>query len=124
MRAAYTKHNLYVQSVVPRENLLVWNLKDGWEPLCKFLNHKIPTGPIPHDNRTGDTEFIENYAFKTKFFKRCEGHLINNLAVLTIKIGLVGFVGYKQWKTNGTWLLNTAKMSQEFLTKLTFRLDK
>ena len=36
------KHNMYVINTVPKENLLVWNLKDGWEPLCKFLNKPIP----------------------------------------------------------------------------------
>ena len=117
MRAAYLKHNLYVQSVVLKENLLIWNLKDGWEPLCKFLNHQVPAGPIPHDNRTGDTEFIENSVFKTKFFKRCESHLVNNLVILTIKIGLAGFVGYKQLKSNGKWLGEMAKVCHQFITK-------
>ena len=59
LRQAYRKHNSYVQSRVPAEDLLVWKVKDGWEPLCKFLNCPIPEGPIPHDNRTGDTKFIE-----------------------------------------------------------------
>ena len=59
LRQAYRKHNSYVKSRVPAEDLLVWKVKDGWEPLCKFLNCPIPEGPIPHDNRTGDTKFIE-----------------------------------------------------------------
>ena len=29
-------------ATVPKENLLVWDLKEGWEPLCKFLNKPIP----------------------------------------------------------------------------------
>ena len=33
---------MYVMNTVPKENLLVWNLKDGWEPLCKFLQKPIP----------------------------------------------------------------------------------
>ena len=42
LRQLYRKHNTYVINTVPKENLLVWNLKDGWEPLCKFLNKPIP----------------------------------------------------------------------------------
>ena len=66
LRQAYRKHNTYVQSKVPAEDLLVWKVKDGWEPLCKFLNCPIPDGPIPHDNRTGDTKFIEGPVRKLK----------------------------------------------------------
>ena len=44
MRTAYKKHNLYVESVVPQEDLLIWNVKDGWEPLCKFMGKPIPDG--------------------------------------------------------------------------------
>ena len=44
---------------MPKEDLLMWNVKDGWEPLCEFLKCPVPKIPIPHDNRTGDTKFIE-----------------------------------------------------------------
>ena len=56
MREGYIKHNLYVAHIVPKEDLLIWNLKDGWAPLCNFLNKPIPSNPIPHDNRGGDTD--------------------------------------------------------------------
>merc|ERR1712235_5218 len=49
LKQGYRKHNAYVIATVPKENLLVWNLKEGWEPLCKFLNRPIPNEPIPHD---------------------------------------------------------------------------
>ena len=56
MREGYIKHNLYVAHIVPKEDLLIWNLKDGRAPLCNFLNKPIPSNPIPHDNRGGDTD--------------------------------------------------------------------
>ena len=59
LKQCYRKHNTYIINTVPKENLLVWNLKEGWEPLCKFLNKPIPSGPIPHDNKTGDVEYIK-----------------------------------------------------------------
>ena len=38
MKKDYIKHNLYVQSIVPAENLLVWNLKDGWVSFYRLLS--------------------------------------------------------------------------------------
>ena len=80
------KHNLYVKSVVPKEDLLVWNLKDGWEPLCTFLGKEIPVGPIPHDNKTGDVEFLRNYAYRTNIYAAGIRTLVKNLLILLVKV--------------------------------------
>jgi hypothetical protein len=37
-----------VKSYVPKENLLVFNVKDGWGPLCDYLNVPVPDKPFPH----------------------------------------------------------------------------
>ena len=39
--------------MVPKENLLVWNVKDGWEPVCRFLGKDIPKQPFPIINKVG-----------------------------------------------------------------------
>jgi len=31
--------------------LLVYNCKEGWEPLCKFLDVEVPPVPFPHENK-------------------------------------------------------------------------
>ena len=76
---------MYVKSVVPKEDLLVWNLKDGWEPLCKFLDKPIPEGPIPHDNKTWDPEWIRNYGFGHKMFAVGMKHLAFNILLFILK---------------------------------------
>ncbi len=43
-------HNEEVKRVVPAERLLVWEVTDGWEPLCQFLGVAVPDGPLPHAN--------------------------------------------------------------------------
>ncbi|KAE8440934.1 hypothetical protein EG329_006173 [Mollisiaceae sp. DMI_Dod_QoI] len=43
-------HHEYIKSVVPPERLFFFNVKDGWEPLCKILNVPIPDEPFPHAN--------------------------------------------------------------------------
>ena len=57
-------HMIFKSYKVPKEDLLVWNVKDGWKPLCEFLQCPVPKIPIPHDNRTGDTKFIEGKSSK------------------------------------------------------------
>jgi hypothetical protein len=43
-------HTEQVKSVVPPERLLVWNVKEGWGPLCEFLEVDVPDSPLPHAN--------------------------------------------------------------------------
>lgn len=43
-------HNEAVKAAVPPERLLVWNVGEGWEPLCEFLGVPIPDEPLPHAN--------------------------------------------------------------------------
>jgi hypothetical protein len=50
-------HNERVKQVVPAERLLVWDVREGWEPLCEFLERDVPATPLPHANER-DT-FVE-----------------------------------------------------------------
>lgn len=49
-RAVYEEHYAAVRKIVPPENLLEFNLDDGWAPLCAFLEKEIPDVPFPHVN--------------------------------------------------------------------------
>lgn len=35
---------------MPKERLLVWHPRDGWDPLCKFLGKEVPAEPVPRVN--------------------------------------------------------------------------
>jgi len=37
---------------VPADRLLVWQVKQGWEPLCQFLGIPVPEQPFPNVNDT------------------------------------------------------------------------
>jgi len=39
-----------VKKTVPQEKLLIFSVKDGWEPLCNFLELPIPEEPFPNSN--------------------------------------------------------------------------
>jgi hypothetical protein len=46
-------HQEQVKADVPAERLLVWEVGEGWEPLCEFLGVEVPEGPLPHANDRG-----------------------------------------------------------------------
>ena len=50
----YRMHNHRVKSIVPPEKLLVYNVKQGWKPLCDFLGCEVPTSAFPHENVKGE----------------------------------------------------------------------
>jgi len=59
---AFNAHNDAVKQTIPAEQLLVYEVKDGWEPLCEFLGKPVPSDPFP---RTNDrTEFWDRVAGK------------------------------------------------------------
>ncbi len=47
----FKKHMEEVKAHVPANKLLVYDVKEGWEPLCKFLGVAIPSDPLPHANK-------------------------------------------------------------------------
>jgi hypothetical protein len=48
----YERHNAEVKASFRPERLLVYDVKDGWEPLCGFLGVEVPDKPFPHLNET------------------------------------------------------------------------
>ncbi len=48
--AAFTQFNIEVQKRIPTNRLLIFDVKQGWQPLCKFLNASIPDHPFPRVN--------------------------------------------------------------------------
>ena len=46
----YDAHIAEVKRTVPPEKLLVFDVREGWEPLCAFLGVPVPDGPFPHQN--------------------------------------------------------------------------
>jgi hypothetical protein len=48
----FRNHIEEVKRIVPRERLLIFEARHGWEPLCSFLNVPVPANkPYPHRNK-------------------------------------------------------------------------
>jgi hypothetical protein len=56
MTEHFRRHNAEVKATIPPERLLVFQVGEGWERLCKFLDVPVPDAPYPSENSTA--EFI------------------------------------------------------------------
>lgn len=54
----FKKRDEEILKTVPKDRLIVFNVKEGWEPLCRFLNVPVPSTPFPVSNTT--EEFRNN----------------------------------------------------------------
>ena len=59
----FNKHIADVKAYVPADKLLVYDVSEGWGPLCRFLNVPEPNEALPHLN-------------KKENFKEMLGHLM------------------------------------------------
>ena len=55
-----------MKRTVPSEKLLVFEAKEGWEPLCKFLGVPVPAIPYPKGN---DSEQFKERVKITNFLR-------------------------------------------------------
>ena len=65
----YERHIKWLKNVVPEDKLVFFNVKEGWEPLCKAFKKPVPQG--------------------LKFSKINDGEAIEKLAKIKITQGLV-----------------------------------
>jgi hypothetical protein len=56
----FRRHTEEVKRSIPPERLLVYEVGEGWAPLCEFLNLPVPDAPFPSENSRA--EFIARRA--------------------------------------------------------------
>ena len=52
----FTEWQQQVKADIPADRLLVFEVKDGWEPLCQFLGLPVPQEPFPNVNDTAEVQ--------------------------------------------------------------------
>ena len=72
----FNSHVAEVKAYVPADRLLVFDVRDGWAPLCKFLDRPVPD--IPNVNDTA--------------MMRLSFNIIRWLVVLVVPVALAFFV--------------------------------
>ena len=48
----FLRHNAEVKRRIPPDRLLIYEVAQGWEPLCRFLGVPVPSTPTPKTNTT------------------------------------------------------------------------
>ncbi|RDA89399.1 hypothetical protein CP532_6186 [Ophiocordyceps camponoti-leonardi (nom. inval.)] len=49
-RSVYDRHHALIKRMKPASELLIFDLNDGWEPLCRFLGKPVPSVAFPRVN--------------------------------------------------------------------------
>jgi hypothetical protein len=52
----FKRHNQEVRDTIDAKRLLVFDVREGWEPLCRFLEVRVPSEPFPRLNDTASTQ--------------------------------------------------------------------
>ena len=77
----YERYNQQVIDDIPADQLLIWTVHDGWEPLCSFLGEPVPDRPFPWANKN-----------ESEVKKRVAVALSRDLGYLLLGAGLVALV--------------------------------
>lgn len=56
--AAFERHTAEVKASIDPERLLVFEVRQGWEPLCAFLDCPVPEQPFPRVNSQAEFDEI------------------------------------------------------------------
>lgn len=89
-KQVYDDYNAEIKRLVPKERLLVFNVKEGWGPLCEFLGEKVPGDQFPRSN---DREIFAQRQAQVGSF--VAGRIRRNMAVfgagVAVVVALVSF---------------------------------
>jgi len=86
----YLEHNSRVKATIPRDQLLVYNVKQGWKPLCGFLGVDIPDVPFPKLNvKSGGIPDMIN---KSMIGKRVFNELMVILTAIVMIVAMLVFL--------------------------------
>jgi len=54
----FREHDAAVKAYVPPDRLLVYEVSEGWEPLCRHLSVPVPSDDFPHTNSSSDYKAV------------------------------------------------------------------
>lgn len=87
----YEAHAKYIERVVPKRQLVYFDVRQGWAPLCKALDVAVPVQDFPH-------EFPRIWLTKghSASMRKLRLRLAALAATGSLFLGWLAFVGWKQ----------------------------
>jgi len=89
LAVAFEKWEAHVKASVPPDRLLVFESREGWEPLCAFLGVPVPEVPFPNVNESAAMkEFMRARWLRYAVFDLClgcAGALVLRLVMTTLR---------------------------------------
>ncbi|XP_039272568.2 uncharacterized protein LOC120346803 [Styela clava] len=107
MKMKYRAHNAYVLQNAPRDKFLLFNMKEGWEPLCKFLGVPVPVEPFPHKN-AGGTILNELLTTHPAVIKMKKEFVISSAVLCTMAILILFLARKKDFRSFVSGLFRSA----------------
>lgn len=69
LKAGMLAHNEHIRAITPKENLLEFTPKYGWEPLCAFLGKPVPNEPFPYVNQGSNAANLVKIGIALRLFR-------------------------------------------------------
>ena len=92
-KTIYKEHYEHVRRVCPKERLLEFDLKEGWDPLCAFLGKEKPAVPFPRLNERG------SLAERSKEFQKASMlNVLRNVGLIVASAGVAHFAVSWVWQ--------------------------
>ncbi|XP_039264029.2 uncharacterized protein LOC120339869 [Styela clava] len=98
LKLKFRKHNSHVLQTAPPEKLLVYNYRQGWKPLCKFLGVPVPSVPFPHENKGAN--IMDEWLATDPIMINIEKELMLSLAAIFIFCCIGGYYLFNWLPTN------------------------
>ena len=70
---------------MPKHRLLEYEVKEGWEPLCRFLGKEVPVGEA-FPNVNDSKYFVKAHA---DLWAYAVFHMLKNLVIGSVVVGVV-----------------------------------
>ncbi|GLA51736.1 hypothetical protein AnigIFM63604_008349 [Aspergillus niger] len=83
----YDRHIEWLKEIVPEDRLVFYDVREGWEPLCKALGKDIPDVPFPRINDSKAIDRVAQYHIKRGLLRWAAGFTLAGAATAWLMRG-------------------------------------